>query len=154
MIKKGQSAMEFLMTYGWAIIAAIVAMGALAYFGAFNSDKSVTGRAIVNAPFHINEWNVKSSLGTDGGVNLELKNGGEDYNLYTIDISGCGTLDLSSAPQLISAGSMPRFQILCSPGIGLTEGNTFRGDIEITYRKIGSSLNQISKGSITKKITA
>ena len=151
--KRGQAATEFLMTYGWAILAAIVAIGALVYFGAFSSDKYVTGRAIVNAPFYTNEWNVKSSLGTDGGVNLELKNGGEDYTIHSIDISNCGALDLSLTPQFISAGSMPRFQVLCSPGTDLTEGNTFRGDIEITYRKIGSSLNQISKGSITQKIT-
>ena len=35
--KKGQAAMEFLMTYGWAILAAIVVIGALAYFGVFNT---------------------------------------------------------------------------------------------------------------------
>ena len=31
--KKAQEAMEFLMTYGWAIIVVLVAIGALAYFG-------------------------------------------------------------------------------------------------------------------------
>lgn len=30
---KGQAAMEFLMTYGWAMIAVLTAVGALAYFG-------------------------------------------------------------------------------------------------------------------------
>ena len=33
--KRGQAAMEFLMTYGWAILAAITAIGVLAYFGVF-----------------------------------------------------------------------------------------------------------------------
>ncbi|MBI2145009.1 hypothetical protein HYU18_01665 [Candidatus Woesearchaeota archaeon] len=31
--KKGQAAMEFLMTYGWAILVVLVVIGALAYFG-------------------------------------------------------------------------------------------------------------------------
>jgi uncharacterized protein (UPF0333 family) len=31
--KKSQAAMEFLMTYGWAIIVVLVAISALAYFG-------------------------------------------------------------------------------------------------------------------------
>ena len=31
--KKSQAAMEFLMTYGWAILVVLVAIGALAYFG-------------------------------------------------------------------------------------------------------------------------
>src|SRR3990167_2612824 len=32
---KGQVAMEFLMTYWWAIMVVLVAVGALAYFGVF-----------------------------------------------------------------------------------------------------------------------
>ena len=35
-MKKSQQAMEFLMTYGWAIIVVLVAIGALAYFGVLN----------------------------------------------------------------------------------------------------------------------
>ena len=30
-MKKGQAAMEFLMTYGWAILIALIAVGALYY---------------------------------------------------------------------------------------------------------------------------
>jgi hypothetical protein len=36
MNKKGQSALEFLMTYGWAILVVLAAIGALAYFGVLN----------------------------------------------------------------------------------------------------------------------
>ncbi len=35
-MKKGQAAMEFLMTYGWAILVVIIAIGSLWYFGALN----------------------------------------------------------------------------------------------------------------------
>lgn len=34
--KKGQAAMEFLMTYGWAILTGLIAIGVLAYFGVFS----------------------------------------------------------------------------------------------------------------------
>jgi hypothetical protein len=33
---KSQAAMEFLMTYGWAIVIVMIMMGTLAYFGVFN----------------------------------------------------------------------------------------------------------------------
>jgi hypothetical protein len=36
MYKKAQSALEFLMTYGWAILVVLAAIGALAYFGVLN----------------------------------------------------------------------------------------------------------------------
>jgi uncharacterized protein (UPF0333 family) len=32
MQQRGQAAMEFLMTYGWAILVVLIAIGALAYF--------------------------------------------------------------------------------------------------------------------------
>ncbi|MCK5025927.1 MAG: hypothetical protein KAS15_05005, partial [Nanoarchaeota archaeon] len=37
-MKKGQAAMEFLMTYGWAILVVLAAIGALAYFGVLSPE--------------------------------------------------------------------------------------------------------------------
>lgn len=161
-MKKGQAATEFLMTYGWAIMAVIIVIGALAYFGVFSSNKFITGNAIVSVPFYADEWNVRSGLGTDGGINLELRNGGEDYNVYSIRVSNCGTADLTTHPKYnVLNGNVPmpsnaieNFQILCNPGTNLIEDKTFKGNIEITYRKKSSSLNLISKGTITEKIGA
>ncbi len=42
MNNKGQAAMEFLMTYGWAILAAIIAIGVLSYFGIFSPGNFIT----------------------------------------------------------------------------------------------------------------
>ncbi|HIH37997.1 hypothetical protein J4460_07675 [Candidatus Woesearchaeota archaeon] len=39
--KRGQAAMEFLTTYGWALLVAIVVIGALAYFGVLSPGKFV-----------------------------------------------------------------------------------------------------------------
>ena len=41
---KGQAAMEFLMTYGWAILVVLLAIGALAAFGVFDMGKYSTGQ--------------------------------------------------------------------------------------------------------------
>lgn len=37
--EKKSSAIEWLMTYGWAILVVLVAIGMLAYFGVFNFEK-------------------------------------------------------------------------------------------------------------------
>ncbi len=37
--KKSQAAMEFLMTYGWALIVIFVAIAALVFFDVLNSEK-------------------------------------------------------------------------------------------------------------------
>ena len=49
--KKGQAAMEFLMTYGWAILEAITAIGVLAYIGVFSPSNYISNMVTVNAPF-------------------------------------------------------------------------------------------------------
>src|SRR3989344_8062241 len=116
MDRKGQAAVEFLMTYGWAILAAVIAIGVLAYFGVFSPGKYVTGSAIVNAPFYVNAWNVQADTGGGvSGIIMELRNnGGEDYNVYSLGVSGCGTFT-PGAPgyQLAAAGSVTSFTIPC-----------------------------------------
>ena len=47
--KKSQSAMEYLMTYGWAILVVLIALGALFYLGVFSPKTPNTGT--VSAPF-------------------------------------------------------------------------------------------------------
>ena len=142
MRKKGQAAMEFLMTYGWAILAAIVVIGILGYYY-FSKDILTPRSGVVNPPFYLNAWSVKTN-----GVTLEIKNnGGETYNVTSIVVSGCATND--TAFQL-NSGSMDSRTFDCT----LTEGNTFKGDITINYRKSGSSIDLISKGSITDTISA
>ena len=44
MHNKAQAAMEFLMTYGWAILIAIAAIGALAYFGVLSPTEMLPER--------------------------------------------------------------------------------------------------------------
>jgi hypothetical protein len=50
MNKKGQAAMEFLMTYGWAIVVVLAAIGALAYFGVLSPQKLLPDRTTFTAP--------------------------------------------------------------------------------------------------------
>jgi hypothetical protein len=44
MVRKAQAAMEFLMTYGWAILVVLAAIGALAYFGVLDPGKLLPER--------------------------------------------------------------------------------------------------------------
>ena len=40
--KKGQSALEYLMTYGWALVVIVIVIAALFAFGVFNTPKQCT----------------------------------------------------------------------------------------------------------------
>ncbi len=146
MQKKGQAAMEFLMTYGWAILAAVIAIGVLAYFGVFSPGKYVTGTAVVNPPFYVNAHNVKASA----GVTLELKNnGGEDYTIQSVEVTNCGTYSTATP---IATGEAEAITVTCTTA--LTAGASFKGDITIVYRKTGSSVDLTSTGTVAEKVTA
>lgn len=151
MNRRGQAAMEFLMTYGWAILAAIIAIGVLAYFGVFSPGKYITGSAVVNPPFYVNAWNVQADTGAgSSGITMELKNnGGEDYEIQSISVAGCGT---DSTATNITTGSAATVTVTCSST--LEEGKTFKGDVTIVYRKSGSTVDLTSTGTIAEKITA
>ncbi len=159
MERKGQAAMEFLMTYGWAILAAIIAIGVLAYFGVFSPGKFITGAAVVNPPFYANAWNIQAAhedLTGNSGITLELRNnGGEDYSVSAITVDGtdpqidCTWTGAISVP----ASETAEFDIDCGAAT-LTEGSTYKGDLTITYTKSGSLVVLTSTGTIAEKITA
>ena len=139
--KKGQAAMEFLMTYGWAILAAIVAIGMLAYIGIFNFDGLAGNNGMIDPPFYLSAENVELS-----GVNIELANGAsEPYDISKVEVEGCGEFGASIS---IGAGTSTTLNLPCN----LTEGN-FKGYIKVFYKKKGSNLELISNGIITGQAT-
>jgi|SRR3989338_429529 len=42
--RKGQAAMEFIMTYGWAILVVLIVIGALVYFGVLSPERFLPER--------------------------------------------------------------------------------------------------------------
>ena len=152
MNKKGQAAMEFLMTYGWAILAAIIAIGVLAYYGVFSADKYAPSGSILNLPFYIQASSVSTTE-----LKLEVKNnGGDDLNIsrYTVSGLGCNTFIAGPAPYInISQGAARVLNLTCGnlPNVG----KIAKGDVSITYYKSVSgpnSLNQTSTGTFAEKV--
>lgn len=149
MERKGQAAMEFLMTYGWAILAAIIAIGVLAYFGVFSPGQYATGSAVVTAPFYVSAHNAKASA----GVTLELQNnGGEDYTITSVVITNAGTNDTDIA---IPAGEKRAVIVPWTANTTtVSDGDSFKGDITVSYLKSGSTVDLTSTGNIAEKVTA
>src|SRR3989344_4607890 len=59
--KKGQAAMEFLMTYGWAILVVLVAIGALAYFGVLSPDNLLPEKCTMPVQLRCSDYRVLDS---------------------------------------------------------------------------------------------
>ena len=95
MKKKGQAAMEFLMTYGWAILVVLAAIAALAYFGVLSPQNLLPERTTFTAPLP----NVDTALvEADGSVEIAFRNNvGVTIGL---PLSGTGTDDCSAVSEV------------------------------------------------------
>jgi len=105
MNKKSQAAMEFLMTYGWAILVVLAAIGALAYFGVLSPDKFLPEKCMLpsgiacldftqNAPDQITIV-VRNSAGFDMmNVIARINNSGEMCSSLSVDMPDSNTQNL------------------------------------------------------------
>ena len=140
--KKGQAAMEFLMTYGWAILAAVVVIGALAYFGVFSPGQYAPKTCTLNAPLWCDEHNMD-----ENGVNLVIRNGGgKDITLQSVEVTECGTVtsgNFTDGDQL-NDGDTKVVNVNCD----LSGQEEFSGDLTVTYMNVGGELNQTTSGQV------
>jgi uncharacterized protein (UPF0333 family) len=143
--KRGQAALEFLMTYGWAILAAIIVIGVLAYFGVFSPGKYAPKAFMVNAPFGPDEYAISSV-----GPTLVMRNGGgENLNISKVSLSNLPagvTCTDNIIGYIVPDGTSVTVPVTCD---GLASKDRFKADIVVTYKKVGGTLDQTSTGSIT-----
>jgi len=75
MKKKGQAAMEFLLTYGWAILIVVLVIGALAYFGVLSPRQFLPSRCLLDSPLYCEDKQVVLTATDVGDVRLLVGNG-------------------------------------------------------------------------------
>jgi len=66
---KAQAALEFLTTYGWALLVILIMIGALAYFGILNPSTILAGRCIFGSEIGCVDYSISPNT-----LNLRLKN--------------------------------------------------------------------------------
>src|SRR3989344_8228331 len=74
--KKAQAAMEFLMTYGWAILVVLVVIGALAYFGVLSPTKLLPDKCLFGPGIGTcSDFSAVAGLAGSAQVTVKLTNG-------------------------------------------------------------------------------
>ena len=142
--KKAQAAMEFLMTYGWAILAAVIVIGVLAYFGVFSPGTYVPNQCTLSAPI-----GCEAGVADSGQVSLDIRNGaGQEITITSIKVVGCAT---DSTSRVAADGSLTNVTITCSPTLS---SGKFQGNLEVNYTKsgTGSGLTLSSNGRLVDKV--
>ena len=117
-IKKAQAAMEFLMTYGWALLVVLVAVGALAYFGVTNPGKFAPDQCLLVPGLSCISSYATVNVGAPDPISLKIQNGfgySMDDFTATLDIQG-----VVLAPATADCTTPPG--ITLSPGQAITCG--------------------------------
>jgi len=147
--KKAQSAMEYLMTYGWAILVVLIALGALFYLGVFNP--KTPNACTITAPFSCQD--VKGVTGANG-LTLRLGASGVNAITYTpataIQVNGaaCAITADGDGDALSPATTMKSsvVSVTCSPGLAV--GQKFSGTVTFIY-DTGSGVTHTVQGQFS-----
>ncbi|MBI2133713.1 hypothetical protein HYU11_03460 [Candidatus Woesearchaeota archaeon] len=71
---RSQAAMEFLMTYGWAILVVLVVIGALAYFGVLSPDNFLPEKCTISAGLKCKDFSVMDRTGANDYIIVSFVN--------------------------------------------------------------------------------
>ena len=140
--RKTQAAMEFLMTYGWAILVVLAAIAALAYFGVLSPEKFLPEKCLIETGFTCISSKVEASQST-----IVFQNGyGKTVTINRIDIGSCS----ATFNTALTSEEQSTFVLTgCSNGI---TKEVFKGDVVIKYTEKSTNLSKTAYGVINTKI--
>jgi len=140
--KKSQAAMEFLMTYGWAILVVLAAIAALAYFGVLSPEKFLPEKCLMETGFTCISSKVEPSQST-----IVFQNGyGRTVIIDRVDIGTCS----KTFNQTLTSEDQSTF-VLTGCNNGVTK-ETFKGEIIIKYTERNTNLSKTAYGTINTKL--
>jgi len=163
MFKKAQAAMEFLMTYGWAILVVLVVIGALSYFGVLSPATLLPEKCTFPVSVSCTDHIVGSAY-----VGLIIQNGaGRDMTIRGVTATSEALATVGGAEQTVTCstvagGAAPTLTDTCpsNPGVigtavGCSGGSILRngGNTDITMSAGDCSFNDIGRDKSRYNVT-
>ena len=141
--RSSQAAMEFLMTYGWAILVVLAAIAALAYFGVLSPEKFLPEKCILQPGIACVSHKVEPSQ-----ITLVISNGlGRTIIINSIDVGGCSGAFSTS----MQSGTQNNFVLTSNCNNGAAK-DKFKADITFGYTEKDTNLTKTAYGNINSKI--
>jgi hypothetical protein len=150
---KAQAAMEYLMTYGWAILIVIIVFAALWALGVFNpstwSGSSAAGFSGFSVPaggWQVSSTQVKLILKNAAGANIRITNLNATFGTVATNQS-------SPFPANLGPNNQTTFTLDNAPGTawaGPTSGSSYTITVNIKYDNLDTGMTGFtSSGTIT-----
>ena len=154
-MKKGQSTLEYLITYGWAILIIVVIAAILWYFGVFNPSRWAGKQATGFTRFVVDDFTVTNKT-PDGLANVTMLMGSlNDKTITNITITACQIGDTCASVANYSNNSWSPTErktvtILNATNSTVSIGDDYRIQVNITYKLSG--VQHVDSGFITGKV--
>ena len=153
--KKSQAALEFLMTYGWAILVVLVAIGALAYFGVLSPDKFLPAKCTLSSGIGCVDHKVQGTAGPLGVglVTVVITNSlGYDINTVIVGAGGCANYPGSAGSTgtaTLANGDQKPYTIPCTAAL---IGSKYNAQLNVSYINANTGVAHNNQGQITTRI--
>jgi hypothetical protein len=137
MNKKAQSAIEFLMTYGWVVIVIAISIGALWTFGVFNVEtpaKCDIGKPINCLEARILEDEISILIFVEDVQNPRIESIKINGEACALDIQ-----DLEPEKE----------NVVNCVGLNVEKGENIIAVIESSYQKLGSTIEHNIEGTVS-----
>ncbi len=133
---RAQAALEFLMTYGWALLIVLVAIGVLAYFGVLSPARFLPQQCTLPPGFGCTDFRIQSSPSV---LTVILQNGiGDVLSSVSMGYDASPTLSCSVAAGasgfILNDGSTTTVTMPLS-ACSLTAGARFKAVLILNYAK-------------------
>lgn len=147
--KKGQAALEYLITYGWAFLVILAAVGVLGYFGLLNPGKYIPESCEFGEQLKCVDYSVKTN-GLDQTVEFRFRNNfGEDIQITAVDGDG---LSLDGGAIEIPSGEVKKVSCRHDGTTEWSVGNKERFDTQITFKRVGGTNQYNVSGSLFAEV--
>ena len=135
-MKRGQTALEYLMTYGWALVVIVIVIAALYYFGVFSPP-------VASTCVGFTEFAYKDhALFTNQNFTIQLLGGAQDVEMVGVSLDGVRT-DLNAVVPL-SAGQSELITYTAAGPAGNSIGDPYRGIQVILHYNVINGLQSQS----------
>ncbi len=149
--RKSQAALEFIMTYGWAILVVLVAIGALAYFGVLSPDKFLPSKCTLQSGLACIDHKVQAApAGTGQGIVTVIVQNSLGFDLTGV-VAKAGNCGDSGAGVSIPNGNRAQFNVNCIVGQSIS-GSKFNQQINISYTVTDTGLSHTNLGELTDRV--
>jgi hypothetical protein len=150
--QKGQAALDFLMTYGWAIALVVIIAAMLFAMGLFDVSNFVGSKAAGFSGVAVKGW----KLDTAGQMSLKLTNQvGQPITINAVTVTvGTASANALGSPANVSVGADTSTLNTSATAFGTqAAGSGYTAKVTITYTDLNAGFNYTTSGTLTGKVS-